>query len=483
MNFSEKVARVATPVCVGLVVVAIIGSASGGKASDPEDSGTDQLASLAYEPSVGESTEGLVAALEELGISPRDSLGVRPDLADYVGYAALHNQDVVSAWQTWRAAMERAPQVSHLPDPQFSYVEQLESVETRVGPQERSFSLRQTIPWFGTLGLRRRVADERAAGERAGVTAAVLGVVYRVTKAYYDLVFLARATDITTAHLDLMTQWEEVARSRYATGGAAYTDVIKAQVEIGKLGDRLAELHDRRRPLVATFNAVLDRPPDAVVFIPNEASERDEIPTALDGGELRRRLAQSNPELIRLRHSAESFVYAEDLAGKQRLPDFTLGVNYVQTGDARMEGVPDSGKDPIMASLAVSIPLWQGSYAAAEREAASQYLAVSARRSERRNLLQARLEGALFDYRDAVRKRDLYGDTLLPKGRQSLGATRAAYEVGEASFLDLVDAERVLLEFELAFAQARRDLAVNQADIEMLTGGPLAGSPRRSDVD
>ena len=60
--------------------------------------------------------------------------------------------------------------------------------------------------------------------------------------------------------------------------------------------------------------------------------------------------------------------------------------------------------------------------------------------------------------------------TLLPKGRQALSATLAAYEAGQTGFLDLVDAQRILLEFELSYQRALTDGLVQKATIAMLAG-------------
>lgn len=409
--------------------------------------------------------------LSRFGVSPVDSLGDSPALEDYLGYAAAHNAELRAAILAWQAATERVPQATALPDPRFRYTEYLESVETRVGPQERAFALSQTIPWFGKLSLQGRVERERADAAAARVDAAFLGMIHRVRQAYFDLAYLGRAVAINEEHLDLLIQWEEVARSRYATGAGGYADVIKAQVELGKLTDRLAELRDRQRPLAAALNATLDRSVAAPVPWPAMPAVGG-VPLAEE--ELLRRLPAENPELTVLQHRADGFLHAGKLAGKQRYPDLTLGVNFIQTGEARMGGVAGSGKDPLLASLAVNIPLWRGKYGAAEREAAGNYLAVRATRRDRENVLTASLEQALFGYRDALRKMDLYGDTLLPKGRQSLGATLAAYEAGQAGFLDLVDAQRLLLEFELLHARAAADLQIRLAEIEKLVGGPAS---------
>jgi len=83
---------------------------------------------------------------------------------------------------------------------------------------------------------------------------------------------------------------------------------------------------------------------------------------------------------------------------------------------------------------------------------------------------------ALFRLRDAERKINLYRDTLVPKANQSLRAVQQAFRTGKASFLDVIDSQRVLLEFELSYERALADHAQRLAELEMLVGKPL---PRR----
>ena len=65
----------------------------------------------------------------------------------------------------------------------------------------------------------------------------------------------------------------------------------------------------------------------------------------------------------------------------------------------------------------------------------------------------------MFEHADAVRKVRLYRDSLLPKARQSLEASIVGYQNATVGFLDLLDAERVLLTLELARRRARTDAA------------------------
>jgi outer membrane protein TolC len=87
--------------------------------------------------------------------------------------------------------------------------------------------------------------------------------------------------------------------------------------------------------------------------------------------------------------------------------------------------------------------------------------------------LRADLELALYKYRDAGRKINLYRDTLVPKAEQSLGVTMEAFMTGAGTSLDLIDAEKTLLELQLAYYRALTDQAQKLAEIETLVGREL----------
>ena len=134
----------------------------------------------------------------------------------------------------------------------------------------------------------------------------------------------------------------------------------------------------------------------------------------------------------------------------------------------------DSGQDVWMVSLSMNMPIWRSKYAAGDREARARYLAALSARTQEENSLTARTQRTLFEHRDAGRKIALYRDVLIPKAKESIGSTETAFRAGSASFLDLVDAERSLLEFELSFERALANRAQRLAELEMLVGGTLS---------
>jgi outer membrane protein TolC len=389
-------------------------------------------------------------------------------LADYLKYGALNNPGLEAAFNRWKAAVERIPQAKALPDPRLNFGWFISEVETRVGPQRAKVGVSQMFPWRGKRALRGELALHAAEAAHARYEATKLRLFYKIERAYWEYWYLARAIAVTEENLKLLTYLEGVARTKFAAGQAPHSAVIKVQVEMGKLEDRLKALADMRRPRSANLDAALGRRAGEVLPWPkDEPPERDDL--ELSHESLLPLLLEQNPQLA----AAEALVAREqagiDLARRNYRPDVGLGLDYVLTGESLMGGA-DSGKDPVVAMFSMTLPFGKEKYSAAEREAEARHAAALLDRENQENGLAASLKLALFEFRDAGRKIDLYRDTLLPKARQSLDVARQAFEAGRADFLDIIDSERTLLEFDLSHARALADRAATLATIEMLVG-------------
>ncbi len=402
-------------------------------------------------------------ASDEKDLALADDAG----LSDYLAAAALNNPGLESAYYRWQAALEKVPRMRSLPDPRLDYAYFIREVETRVGPQKQRFSLSQTFPWFGKLQLRRDIAAEGANAERERYEMAKLALFYRVTSAYSEYYYLARAVAVSEEHVRLMKQWVNVAGTRYQAANAPFGDVIRAELELEKLEDRLAGEIDLRSALSAKLAAAIGTPSGRILPWPNESPDT-EAPGSDE--EMERWVRERNPELRAYESAAAGEEAGARLAGKSYFPDFTLGIEMIDTDEARMPGVTDSGKDPLVAKLSMTVPLWFGAHRAEKREAEARYLAAIGARSERENTLMADLRVALYHFRDAGRRMDLYRDRLLPKAREALEVTRQSYAAGSADFTDLIETERTVLELERSYERARADRAIRLAELEMLAG-------------
>ena len=398
------------------------------------------------------------------------ALNERARLGDYLTYAALTSPALKAAFERWQAALEKVPQERSLPDPRLTYGYFVQGVETRAGPQQQKLALAQTFPWRGKLDLGTKAASQAAEAARERYESERLALFHAVRDAYYELYYLSRALAIFQENRELLKYIEQVVRTRYATAAAGHSELIRVQIELAKLEDRVQTLTELRGPIVARLNAALNRP--AAAEVPWPGSIPEERIQATDE-EILAWAASANPALKALGHEVDARRYGVLLARKGYYPDLTLGLEYIQTGHAGMPGSVDSGKDPVIATISVNLPVWQGKYQAAEREAAAQLRVAQSVKLQRQNALNAEIKRVLYELGDAERKIDLYAATLLPKARESMKATEAAFRAGTATFLDLMDAERVLLEFELSRERALANYAQRLAELEMLVGREL----------
>jgi outer membrane protein TolC len=389
-------------------------------------------------------------------------------LSDYVAYAALNNPGLEAAFNRWKATVEEVVQAETLPDPKFTYQYYIEEVETRVGPQNQGVGIAQTFPWFGKLRLRGKVAQEAANAQRQRYESAKLKLFYEVKDAYAEYYYLGQAVRVFQDNVALVKHLEEVSRTRFKAAAASHPDVIKAQVELGKLEDHLKSLEEFHKPLRARLNAALNRPADTEIPWPQKLPSEA---LAISDNVILEQLIESNPDLKTLDFEILKNKQKIELARKDYYPDITFGLNYIDTGNSSMSPSPrDNGKDPLIAMVSINLPLWREKYDAGVRQARAQYSAARGTKEDKVNTLSSLLKMVLYKYHDAERKIDLYQNALIPKAQQSLKVTESDYLAGKVGFLDLIDSQRILLEFELSFQRALADQVQKLSEIEMLVG-------------
>ncbi|HEV56588.1 MAG TPA: hypothetical protein ENN87_03715, partial [Phycisphaerales bacterium] len=263
--------------------------------------------------------------------------------------------------------------------------------------------------------------------------------------------------------------FEEVARARFAAAAGSHPDVLQAQIEVDILLDRLARVREMLKPQRARLNRVMNRSSTAAVPPPGPLEYQ---PVAVSTEQLLARLRMANPQLTALDHELDAARNRIALAEKRTYPDVTLGLGWIDTGRSSMP-VHDSGKDPVIATLSVNLPIWADSYNAGKRQAQAAARQVRLERIQQENDLATRALEVLFGLEDAERRVRLYRESLVPKARQMVQVAEDSYRTGAVDFSTLIEAQRSLLRFELEDERAQADHLQRLAELEMLAGGPL----------
>jgi cobalt-zinc-cadmium efflux system outer membrane protein len=376
------------------------------------------------------------------------------------------------------AAVLRGREARGLPDPTLSTTAYVSPPETRVGPQRFMTSLQQRLPWFGKRGLREQAALREADGLEARLEARRLELITATRRLYAEIAFLDASRRSLELDRATLVHYEELARARYESGVGLGQGVIRIQAGISSDDARLLEIASRRASLVASLNALRDRPGDAEVGEPTLPSvEAPELPEA---GVLLERARRAQPELRRAALEIDRADTLVGLARKEGSPDVTLGVSYTaveeRTDPAGILAPPTgNGRDVFAVTVSLNLPVWRGRIAAGLEAAAAQRLGAV----EQRRAAEAEIGRALSELRERVRlsgeRLRLFEGVLSVQAEQSLESAEAAYAAGSVNALDLLDAERTLLEVSTGKHRARADLAIALAELEGALGERVTG--------
>jgi outer membrane protein TolC len=390
-------------------------------------------------------------------------------LSELIEVALERNPEIMAAHERWESAQEIIEAKRAFPDPQFSYTYFVDPIETRVGPQKNVFGAKQTFPFYGKRDLMAEVASKEAEALEATYEAVKQEIVRQVKRSFYELFYISKIIDITQEEKEILKRFEHIARTKYATGKGSQQNILKIHVEISQLEDRLLTLENQKQTAEAMINTLLDRPADYPLGKPAQPKFREFFYIQ---PELFRLSTENRQELKAGIALIEKSEKAHSLAKKEYYPDLTLGANYFQIDEGPLP-FPDNGEDAFNVMFSINIPIWRTKLSSQVRSASQK---IRARKSEYENILNRTLfkvKDNYFKIQTARETFDLYKKVLIPQAEQSMKSAEVGYTTGIVDFLDLLDAERVLLKIHFGYWRAYTDYLARIADMERAVGMKL----------
>lgn len=292
---------------------------------------------------------GLDAA--EAGVPAPEAWPVAPDavLEDYLSFALERNPAIHRAIREVEALGYRVPQVTSLDDPMVTIVPPTgDMIETAAGMMDGSVGVAQKIPFPGKLATRGRIAEQAARVALDRLADVRIRTVADVSKAFDDFYLADVSIGITERSAELLRQIRDVAAARYRAGLSTQQDVLRAEVELYGLTNRLITLEQQRATATARLNALMNRRIDAPLPPPRPL-ELEKVEWKLD--QAAEQAVRENPRLAALRNQIQQNLEAVALARLQYFPDLNLGYTYTFIAAPSLSPVA-TGDDAQSVSLA-----------------------------------------------------------------------------------------------------------------------------------
>jgi cobalt-zinc-cadmium efflux system outer membrane protein len=347
------------------------------------------------------------------------------------------------------------------------------------GEQEFSAAVIQPIETFGKRANRVHVAEFSVAIVEAELDARRAQIAYEVETAYVATVYERERIVVLDQVLESLRESRRLTDARVKEGDAAPLEAQLLAVEVSRAEAQRTDAAGRLAIAELELRRVAGLP--AQEKIPSIASPtkgkaflslEQLIARALD-----KRADLRTAHLLELQGDAEIA-----LANAQARPDVTLSARYSYNKsslDGQYEFTSGGTLTPLRdryntLSVGVSVPLVtkrrnQGATEAAAAGAASAHL----RREYLESTIPLEVQSAYGRWTSAVRIRDLLRDGVVGQSTRNLAVVREAYQLGQLRLLDVLNEQRRLTDTELAFLDARVQVAQSLAELERTTGGLL----------
>lgn len=396
-------------------------------------------------------------------------LPASPTWQDVLHRAFLANGDLEASYFEWKAAVERIEMASAYPNSNvqvgYSYMFSSEKMKT-FDRQTFAFgfdpSMNLSFPTKVQQKGKVALDEARAAGER--FRTAKFDLQRRVLSQWADLRMLEAKQRVQAEQVSLSRLAIDAIRARAQAGGVQ-RDLLRAEASLQTQENNLQTTQAELSAMRAMLNGMLARDPNAALDtsrdLPREIAASD--PQILASA------VELNPEIATLARQAEGRSDALELARMQWIPD--INPSFMFTGNVSQA-----------LGATVMLPTTIAEIRGGIREAEAMLRAGEAMLRQTRSDRTATLVATLVALRNSERQAALFETTLIPLADRVLSNTRQTYAAGSAMYLDLLEAQGMVLDTRLmaieAHAERNKRLAELEAllgtDIETLSASPAA---------
>ena len=370
------------------------------------------------------------------------------------------------------AAVSRVSQAGALPDPSIS-LNLLNLPIANPGFDQEAMSgkqiaFKQGLPFPGKLKLKAQISEVGVELTRNQYAEATNALVRNISKTYYSLAYTDAAIATIGKNQQLLREFVKVAEQKYAVGQGLQQDVLKAQVELSLMTERIINLQQQRSRLEADLNLLLNRPVEQALGS-TEALHFQAL--TANYVNLRKLALEQRPLLKIWQDRLEQSDYKINLARKNLLPDFAVTAAYTQRS-VLQNG--NGGADFLTAGISLNLPIYASSK---QKQQVSEQQIIRKSLVERRisvqQSIERELDHALTELQKNAELVELYGTGIVPQAGQSLESALTGYQTDKVDFLTLINSEMTLFKLELKYIKLISSYNKNKADLEFIIGSAL----------
>ncbi len=352
-------------------------------------------------------------------------------LETYIGEAEANNPEVQAFEIRYNIAKEIVTQADAIPNTEVSAGVFVSEPETRTGAQKARFSVKQMLPWFGTITARENYASSLAEVDYLDIAITKRKLRLSVSQSYYKLHAIREKQKVLDENIQLLKTYERLALTSLEVGNASAVDVLRLQIRQNGMQEQKEVLMQELLSERSVFNNLLNREEAMNVDLVDSLGIDD------DFGQVTAEL-DLHPELEKYDRLYESVAQSEILNQKEANPNLGFGLDYIPVAERAGMDFSDNGKDILMPMVSLSIPIFNSKYKSRSVQNELRQEEINAQKANRRNLLKTILHTTVNN-REAARIKYNTQIKNLAKANNAEEILIKNYETGTIDFKDVLD--------------------------------------------
>ncbi len=382
-------------------------------------------------------------------------------LDSYIQEAENNNPEVQAFELRYNISKEKVEEANAFPKTEVNAGVFVSEPETRTGAQKARFSVKQMLPWFGSITLRENYASSLAEVDYLDIVITKRKLRLSVSQSYYELYAIEEKQVVLEENIQLLNTHEKLALTSVEVGGASAVDVLRLQIRQNELKEAKLVLEQEYKAVQTQFNNFLNRNANTSIAVVDALSVEEPI-------EIQQLQLELHPELEKYDRLYESVTHSAVLNQKEANPNLGFGLDYIPVAKRPGMDFSDNGKDILMPMVSLSIPIFNNNYKSRTVQNELRQEEIYAQKANRRNLLETILSDALTNKEASYIK---YKTQLknLEQAKDAEEILVKNYETGTIDFNDVLDIQELQLRFQIKLIEAVKNYYVQTAIINYLT--------------
>lgn len=362
-------------------------------------------------------------------------------LESYIQQAETNNPEVQAFEIRYNISREKVLEADAFADTEVSAGVFVSEPETRTGAQKARFSVKQMIPWFGTITARENYANSLAEVDYLDIAITKRKLRLSVSQSYYRLYAIKEKQEVLNENIQLLKAYERLALTSVEVGKASAVDVLLLQIRQNELLEQKEVLMQEYLSERSVFNKLLNRESTLTLDLVDSLGIVDEMEQPTSELEL-------HPELEKYDRLYESVTQSELLNQKEANPNLGFGLDYIPVAERPGMDFSDNGKDILMPMVSLSIPIFNNKYKSRSVQNELRQDEINAQKTNRKNLLESILNTSMNN-KEVARIRFNTQTKNLNQARDAEEILIKNYETGTIDFNDVLDIQELQLKFQM----------------------------------